>query len=445
MAGVLLPDQLQQPQLHRLLGGPPLPQGPAEKVPEGIRPLAALEILLPGGPGDGGWVEPQPLRQGHHGHGGQLRGLAGEEGVLGLQNGLGALAEGAAPALQAVQQPLGLLHLLLEIGPGLRLVGLLQQPDVILADGHPGQVVVVQDHLELSVQLRDEQVRPDILGGFRRLEGPARAGVQGGDPLLRRTDLLHGGVELPGDEAVVLLSQIRQEPPDDLHVQRGGILLTGQLQQQALGEGPGAHTGGVQALQCLQGLLDQRLGDLQIRHAVQILLAETALLVHQLRQIPAQGQQGLWHAPALQLVAEEGGEALRLPVRDAPLRHGAGAVLRQSAVDPVDLLPQRLVGLVELRQVRLLHQRVLLADLVQVLQQLLRVHLQKLHGLQQLGRQLQLLPQLCAEMNETHPSPPPLTTGPSRIWPPSGPRWPGRCPGPWPPPRWCRTADRTPG
>ena len=87
------------------------------------------------------------------------------------------------------------------------------------------------------------------------------------------------------------------------------------------------------------------------------LLAEAALLVHQLCQIPGQGQQGLGQAPALQLVAKEGGEALRLPVRGAPVRHGAVAVLRQAAIDPVDLLPQGLIGFVEGGQISLLHQR----------------------------------------------------------------------------------------
>ena len=51
---ILLPDQFQQPQLHGLLGGALFPQGPAEEIAEGIRPLAALEVFLPSGPGDGG-------------------------------------------------------------------------------------------------------------------------------------------------------------------------------------------------------------------------------------------------------------------------------------------------------------------------------------------------------------------------------------------------------
>ena len=183
-------------------------------------------------------------------------------------------------------------------------------------------------------------------------------------------------------EAVMLLAQVRQEAADDLHIQGGGSILPGQLQQQALRQGPGAHAGGVQALEGLQRLLGQGLGDLQICHAVQVLLAEAALLVHQLCQIPGQGQQGLGQAPALQLVAKEGGEALRLPVRGAPVRHGAVAVLRQAAIDPVDLLPQGLIGFVEGGQISLLHQRVFFADLVQIVQQLLRIHLQDFHGLQ---------------------------------------------------------------
>ena len=105
------------------------------------------------------------------------------------------------------------------------------------------------------------------------------------------------------------------------------------------------------SLHGLQRLLDQRLGDLQIHHAVQILLAEAAVLIHQLRQIPGQGQQRLGQPQPLQLVTEEGGEALGLPVCDAPLRHGAVAVFRQAAVDPVDLLPQGLIGAVELGEV----------------------------------------------------------------------------------------------
>ena len=85
----------------------------AEEVAQGIGSLAALEVLAPDCPGYGGGVDLQLLRQGQQAHGGQLAGLSGEEGALGLQDGLGAAAQGAAPPLQTVQQPFGLLHLLL--------------------------------------------------------------------------------------------------------------------------------------------------------------------------------------------------------------------------------------------------------------------------------------------------------------------------------------------
>ena len=79
-----------------------------------------------GGPGYGGGMQLQSVCQGDQTHGSQLGGLAGKEGPLGLQNGLRAAAQGAAPPLQAVQQPLGLLHLLLQVGFRLLLPGLLQ-------------------------------------------------------------------------------------------------------------------------------------------------------------------------------------------------------------------------------------------------------------------------------------------------------------------------------
>ena len=85
-----------------------------------------------------GGVDPQLLGKGRDLHGSQLPGLSGEKGVLGLQNGLGTLAQGIAPAFQAAQQPFGLLHFLLKVGPGVLFIGFLQQPGVVVADGDPG-------------------------------------------------------------------------------------------------------------------------------------------------------------------------------------------------------------------------------------------------------------------------------------------------------------------
>ena len=65
-----------------------------------------------------------------------------------------------------------------------------------------------------------------------------------------------------------------------------------------------------------------------------------------------------------------------------------------AAVQPAGLLPQLLVGIPQGGGVLLLQNRVFLRHPAKVIQKLLRVHLQNLHGLQKLRRQLQLLPQI---------------------------------------------------
>ena len=188
------------------------------------------------------------------------------------------------------------------------------------------------------------------------------------------------------------------------------MLLPGQLQQQALRQVPGTHARRVQTLDGGQGLVQQRAGHLHVLQSVQVLLGQISVLVHQLRQIPAQGQEGLGKPPPVQLVPEEGGKALRLPVQSAPLRGGCvlmdkGAAV-EAAVDPAGLLAQFLVGAAQGRGILLFHQRIFLTDFAQVLQQLLGVHLQNLHGLEQLRRQLQLLPQLRFQRDQAHETPP---------------------------------------
>ena len=176
------------------------------------------------------------------------------------------------------------------------------------------------------------------------------------------------------------------------------MLLPGQLQKQAFRQAPGAHARRVQALQRLQSLGDEGLGDFQFLQSFQVLGGQVAVLVHQLRHVFAQGQQGLGQPPAVQLVAEKSGKAFRLPVHGASLRVDAllmgkgGAV--DAAVQPACLLPKLFVGVAQVGGVLLLQHGVFLRDPVQVFQQLLGVHLQDFHRLQKLGRQLQLLPQL---------------------------------------------------
>ena len=176
------------------------------------------------------------------------------------------------------------------------------------------------------------------------------------------------------------------------------MLLPGQLQKQTFGERGGAYARGLQTLQRLQSLGDKHRGNLQFFQARQVLGGEIAVLVHQLRHVFGQGQQRLGQTLPVQLVTEEGGQALCFPIHDAPLRVSGFAVGKggavYAAVQPVGLLAQFLIGLPQGGGVFLLQHRIFLRDPVQVLQQLLGVHLQDFHGLQELRCQLQLLPQI---------------------------------------------------
>lgn len=66
-----------------------------------------------------------------------------------------------------------------------------------------------------------------------------------------------------------------------------------------------------------------------------------------------------------------------------------------SGIQPAGLLPQFRVRGPEVRSVAEFQGGIFLRQLSQIVQEFLGVHLQNLHGLQQLGRQLQFLPQLC--------------------------------------------------
>lgn len=96
----------------------------------------------------------------------------------------------------------------------------------------------------------------------------------------------------------------------------------------------------------------------------------------------------------MNLVPEEGGEALQAVVHGPGFRGrvlmGKGGPVPDAAVDPPGLAAQFLIG--PLRRVGLVQQGVFLRLAGEVFQQLLGGHLQDLHGLHQLGGQLQLLP-----------------------------------------------------
>ena len=197
----------------------------------------------------------------------------------------------------------------------------------------------------------------------------------------------------------MLPAQLRQEPGDNVHHGGRGVPTAGQLQKQAFLQVPGSHTGRVQTLDGPQRLGNQGIRDVHLQETIQVLLGQIAVLVHQLGDVFGQGQQGLGQMLPVQLITQEGGETLRLPVHGPPLRQtvflvGKGGAI-DTAVDPAGLLPQFLIGAAEGGVVLLLQQGVFLRGAAQIFQQLLGIHLQDFHGLQQLRRQLQFLPQFC--------------------------------------------------
>ena len=334
-------------------------------------------------------MQGQRFRQGQQAHRSQFPGLPGEEGALSVQNGGGAAAQRAAPAVQAAQKPFGLLHLFAEVIPGLLLVGILQKPGVVGADGDFWQIVFVEDNGQRSLQFYNEHVRAHIGCRFHRLKGPAGVGIQRGDDLFRGLDLRRGQPQFPGDGTVVLSSQLRQKPGGDVHGRRGDVFPPGQLEQQAFGEVSGPYACRVKGLKDLQGLPDQGLRQIQLPQALQISGVQIPILVHQLGHIFGQGQQGPRQPLPLQLVAQKDGQTLQVPVHGSPLRRSAlsvgerGAV--HAAVDPAGPLAQLLVSAAEGVGVLLFQEGIFLSEPSQILQQFLGVHLQNLHRLQQLG------------------------------------------------------------
>ena len=97
-------------------------------------------------------------------------------------------------------------------------------------------------------------------------------------------DLLLGHAQSLGDEAVPVLAQGLQVVLGDPDGQVAVLVPPLELEHQALGEVPGAHTGGLQALDHRQGLLHHLHGLLHLRGQILQGLVQPAVLVEGLHQ-----------------------------------------------------------------------------------------------------------------------------------------------------------------
>ena len=201
----------------------------------------------------------------------------------------------------------------------------------------------------------------------------------------------------PVEEVEKALAAVQSLEPAGVGARNLSECLVLQLQHQALRQIPGPHARGLQGLHRRQGLLYllHRLAQLlrQILHA----LVQPAVLVQALHQKAPHREQLRFQIHHLQL-----GQHIEIQVL-LPLVYGAVigdrvllvvlgvllvivAVLRVGGLQPLQLPLQhrRVVPLA----VFLLHlqYRVLLDLILDVLQQLLRTHLEDFHGLHHLGR-----------------------------------------------------------
>ena len=146
--------------------------------------------------------------------------------------------------------------------------------------------------------------------------------IQGSDGLLRRLNFRDAGPKCLGDGPIVAAAQFREEPCGNVHSVGDVVLPAAQLKHQALRQIPGAHTGRLQGLNRIQCLIHHGLGDFHLRQAVQILLRQISVLVHQLRHIFTQGQHGLRQSFPFQLIAEKRRQAVQLLISRSRLRWG---------------------------------------------------------------------------------------------------------------------------
>ena len=287
-------------------------------------------------------------------------------------------------------------QLLAKIGRRLGVLRLLQQFLIVNADGQPRQIVLVDHRLPHAVDLGYKDIGADIDCLLPRLKGLS-------GPRLQRSDLLFGGTHFPltdsqrpGDGAVLLAAQLGKIVFHDGQHRFVRLAAAPQLQDQALTQIPGRHTGRFQALYHCQSLGDHLRRDLHLPQTLQVLRQKVSILIHQTGKVFAQGQKWFAQTPSLQLIAQKSTQTFQFPVHPATL-HRLGR-RGHPAVQPADPASQLFVFASQNRRLFPFQHGVFIDSTVHILQKLLGIHLQHFHRLQHLGCQVLLLTQLMAYM-----------------------------------------------
>lgn len=141
-----------------------------------------------------------------------------------------------------------------------------------------GEVGVLIGHGETLLVLDDHQVGDQIGGLVPAGKGGAGAWVQLLDETLSPQDLLLGNAHLLGNGVVLFAAQPLQVVENNFQ-SGAGLAPALQLQGQALGQIPGAHPSGVQALDQMKALLQGAQGQAGGLGQVLQLIPEIAVLI----------------------------------------------------------------------------------------------------------------------------------------------------------------------
>ena len=214
----------------------------------GERPPGTLDIFVPNGAADRGFMDLQLLGDVGQAQGPQGAGPRSEEVLLAAGDSLGTPEKRGLPLTNGPEHVFGLAELQGKIFPHLGVIGLGQETAVIGVDLEVGTVTVPQAGSEMSVHLFDQNIRLNIgdLAGER--EDGTGTGIQLSDQPFGGADLLLRDGETGGDGMIMFLASSSRQSRT---MARAGpsSWMRSNWKLQTLGEGGSPHTCGFQGAQ----------------------------------------------------------------------------------------------------------------------------------------------------------------------------------------------------